>query len=56
MQVRQFLYDEIGASQLFAGDGFGREDDGSITAREYLADNLKLSVIPGCVLVDLHVT
>merc|ERR1712151_578781 len=39
VQVRQFLYDEIGMSTLFVGDGISMEDDGSRGVPEFLAEN-----------------
>lgn len=54
VQVRQFLYDELGLANLFKGDGFGYSDSGERQAPEFLAENRRLEDIPGCVIVDLH--
>ena len=55
VQIRQFLYDELGLKKLFTGDGSTINDDGTPGPREYLAKNVALESIEGCVVVDAPV-
>ena len=40
VEVRQFLYDEVGLKKLFTGDGRTINDDGESGPVEYLARNV----------------
>eukprot|EP00750_Incisomonas_marina_P030714 INCI7642.1.p1 GENE.INCI7642.1~~INCI7642.1.p1 ORF type:complete len:476 (-),score=56.39 INCI7642.1:1223-2650(-) len=48
IEVRQFLYDEIGLKKLFTGCGTTHNDDGNPGIPEYLAENRQLQDIQGC--------
>lgn len=53
VQVRQFLWDEIGLKGLYRGDGLTYDDDGQPGNREFLARQMPLSAIEGAVVVDV---
>ena len=53
VQVRQFLWDEIGLKGLYRGDGLSYDDDGQPGNREFLARQMPLSAIEGAVVVDV---
>ena len=53
LQVRQFLWDEIGLKGLYRGDGLTYDDDGQPGNREFLARQMPLSAIEGAVVVDV---
>ena len=55
VQVRQFLWDEVGIKGLFSGDGRTVNDKGERGPNEYLAKNRRLEDIEGCVVVDAPV-
>jgi hypothetical protein len=53
VEVRQFLWDEIGLKALFTGSGFTMDDNGRQGPPEYLAKNTPLDEIAGAVVVDV---
>lgn len=53
VEVRQFLWDEVGVKGLYSGDGYTLSEDGKKGVREYLARNRRLEDIEGCVLFDV---
>jgi len=53
VQVRQFLWDEIGLGKLFRGDGYTYDDDGNQGNLEYLAKQMPLMGIEGAAIVDI---
>ena len=53
VQVRQFLWDEVGIKGLFTGDGRTMNDQGHVGPQEYLAKNMRLDAIPGCAVLDV---
>ena len=53
VQVRQFLWDEIGLKGLYRGDGYTYDDKGVRGNLEYLARQAPLSSIPGAVVLDV---
>ena len=54
VEVRQFLYDEIGLGRLFTGLGYTVKDNGGerVGWTEYLARNMKLDEIDGLAVVS----
>jgi hypothetical protein len=52
VEVRQFLWDEIGLKRLFTGDGLTMDDDGKPGPPEYLARNLPLDEM-GAAVIDV---
>ena len=55
VQVRQFLWDEIGMKGLFSGTSITEPDDGSIGVLEYLVPNMSIADIHGCAVMDLAI-
>ena len=53
VQVRQFLWDEIGLKDLYRGDGYTYDDAGRRGNREFLARQMRISEIEGAVVVDV---
>lgn len=53
IEVRQFLWDEIGLKRLYTGLGNTVNDDGEVGPPEYLAQNKKLLEIEGLATVDV---
>ncbi len=53
-RARLFLWHTVGANPQFAGDGFGRTDDGRRTFREYLVENRALRAIRDAVVHPLN--
>ena len=53
VQVRQWLWDEIGLKGLFTGTGYTMDDDGNAGPPEYLARNLPLADVHGIAIVDV---
>ena len=53
VQIRQFLWDEIGLKDLYRGDGFTYDDGGRRGNREFLARQMRISEIEGVVVVDV---
>jgi hypothetical protein len=53
--ARLFLYYTIGLNNLFAGDGWTRDEKGAKGIKEYLMANKKISEIAGVEVVDLVV-
>ena len=53
VQVRQFLWDEIGLKKLFRGDAYTYDDDGSVGYLEYLARQTRLDSIKGAAIIDV---
>jgi len=49
--VRGFLYNEVGARELFRGDGYAYDYDGVKRGREYLCSNKLISEVAGSVLL-----
>eukprot|EP01120_Amphizonella_sp_Union-15-10_P003428 TRINITY_DN13846_c0_g1_i1.p1 TRINITY_DN13846_c0_g1~~TRINITY_DN13846_c0_g1_i1.p1 ORF type:complete len:239 (-),score=20.08 TRINITY_DN13846_c0_g1_i1:5-721(-) len=56
VDLRAFLYCEIGCSELFRGDGVGMTQDGKIAQAEYLTPTVPVSQLQGFVMVDLDLT
>ena len=56
IDVRQFLWDEIGLARLYAGNGRTVREDGVEGPMEYLARNAALGAIDGCVVVPINVS
>ena len=54
VQVRQFLWDEIGIKRLFNGDGQTKDDLGLPGPQEYFAKNCALADIEGAVKTSLQ--
>jgi len=54
VEVRQFLWDEIGINNLYSGDGKTVDDFGTTGPSEYLAKSTLISDIEGCVVLDVH--
>jgi hypothetical protein len=54
MEVRAFLYHEIGCSRLFTGNGRGKHPAGHETSTEYLAKNRMFKEIDAVQFVDLE--
>jgi len=55
VQVRQFLWDEIGMGRLFHGDGQTKDDRGRPGPQEYFAKNYSLAEIIGAVVTALQI-
>jgi hypothetical protein len=53
VEVRQFLWDEIGIKGLYSGNGRTVDDDGTVGPREYLCANAPVSEMAGAVVVDV---
>ena len=53
VQVRQFLWDELGLKGLFSGDGFTYDDHGERGSEEFLACNKRLREIQGASVVQV---
>ena len=53
VQVRQWLWDEIGLKSLYSGDGYTYDDNGDRGPREYLARNAPLADIQGIAVLDV---
>ena len=53
MQVRQWLWDEIGLSSLYRADMWAYEDNGTRGPREYLERNAHLAEIHGIVVLGV---
>ena len=53
VEVRQWLWDEIGMKKLFKGDGYTYDDNGTRGPLEYLARNAPLADIQGIVVLDV---
>uniref|UniRef100_A0A7S2UYZ7 Uncharacterized protein n=1 Tax=Fibrocapsa japonica TaxID=94617 RepID=A0A7S2UYZ7_9STRA len=54
VQVRQFLWDEIGIKGLFVGDGRTQNDAGEQGPREFLARNLPINDIEGHIVIEVN--
>ncbi len=54
VQVRQFLWDEIGIKGLFRGDGQTKDDHGTPGPLEYFARNCELAKIEGAFVSSLE--
>lgn len=55
VQVRQFLWDELGLKPLFRGDGQTEDDNNVLGSKEYLAKNCLLKDIVGAAVVTIDV-
>lgn len=55
VQVRQFLWDEVNCNNLYAGDGYTRDDNGNKGYAEYLAKQMLFVDIDGSEILDLSV-
>ena len=53
MEVRQFLWDEIGLNKLFTGKGYTEDEQGNVGPKEYLAMNKRFDEIKGLCVVDV---
>ena len=53
IEVRQFLWDEIGLKRLYTGLGNTVNDNGEMGPPEYLAQNKKLAEIEGLASIDV---
>ena len=53
MEVRQFLWDEIGLNKLFTGKGYTEDEQGNVGPKEYLAMNKRFVDIKGLCIVDV---
>lgn len=53
VEVRQWLWDEIGLKSLYKGDGFTYDDNSNRGPLEYLARNAPLADIQGIVVLDV---
>lgn len=53
VQVRQFLYDEIGLDRLYTGDGYTRSEDGTQGPAEFLCRNLEILQVAGVAVIDV---
>ena len=56
MEVRQFLWDEIGIRALYSGTGHTVDDDGMQGPPECLCANTPLTEMVGAVVVDVDVS
>ena len=56
MEIRQFLWDEIGLKGLYSGTGYTVDDDGRQGPPEYLCANTPLTEMVGAVVVDVDVS
>ena len=54
MEVRAFLYHEIGCSRLYTGNGRGKHPSGHLTSTEYLTKNRMLTEIDSVQFIDLE--
>jgi hypothetical protein len=52
-QVRGFLYNVIGANEMYTGDGFLYNDKNERICAEYICENKRIAEIAGCEIVDL---
>ena len=55
VQVRQFLWDELGLKGLFRGDGQTEDDNNVLGPAEYLSNNCLLKDIVGAVVARIDV-
>ena len=53
IEVRQFLWDEIGLKDLYVGNGRTLNDAGEQGPYEYLAKNMRLEAIDGLAIIDI---
>ena len=53
VQVRQWLWDEIGLKSLYRGDGYAYDDSGIRGPCEFLARNAPLADIQGIAVLDV---
>jgi len=53
VEVRQFLWDEIGLRQHYTGSGYTKNDNGQVGVPEYLAQNKKLDDIDGLIKIQV---
>ena len=53
VEVRQFLWDEIGLNKLFTGKGYTEDEQGNVGPKEYLAMNKRFVDIKGLCIVDV---
>ena len=53
VEVRQFLWDEIGCNNQFAGKGYSVDGDGNERSKEYLAMNKPFVDIKGLCIADV---
>ena len=56
INVRFFLYCFIGLSQLFDGNGYTKNSNGTIGCKEYLIPNLKLNEIDKLKVIQMNVS
>jgi len=54
--TRAFLYNELGLSLLFTGNGYTLTETGQVGLREYLTPNRPLTELQGHHLIDLPIT
>lgn len=55
-EVRAFLYNVIHLNELFSGDGFTRNENGSKGFKEYISDQIKIDDLKDLQIVDLPLT
>jgi len=53
VEVRQFLWDEIGLKGNYTGTGFTKDDNGNSGPPEYLARNMPLKDIVGIAIANV---
>ena len=51
-EIRAFLYNQLYLNELFSGDGYTHEEDGSKGLPEYFMLNQRVDELPGARLVD----
>lgn len=54
-EVRGFLYNRLGLSRLYDGNGFTKDENGRLNVREYLQLNIPVRDIPGFRYLDLPI-
>ncbi len=52
-QVRGFLYNIIGANEMYTGDGFLYNENNERICMEYICENKRIAEIAGCEIVNL---
>lgn len=52
-QVRGFLYNIIGANEMYTGDGFLDNEKNERICTEYVCENKRIAEISGCDIVSL---
>jgi hypothetical protein len=54
LQVRAFLYHQIGLNELFRGDGRTLTHEGILSDKEYMTINRPLNQLNNCILLDIN--